>query len=101
MPFAGNGGFCRNSTTSCGDGHPALLANLHKPQQVALDASGNVYIADTADHKIRVVDTTGTITLFAGNGSQGFGGDDGAATSAILDLPVGVSDRWIWQHLDC
>ena len=90
-PFAGNGGFCRNSTTSCGDGHPAILANLHQPQQLALDGSGNVYIADTMDHKVRVVDTTGTITLFAGNGSQGFGGDNGAATSALLDLPVAVS----------
>ena len=89
--FAGNGGFCRNSTTTCGDGHPAILANLHQPQQLALDGSGNVYIADTMDHKIRVVDSTGTITLFAGTGAQGFGGDNGSATSALLDLPVGVS----------
>lgn len=89
--FAGNGGFCRDSTTSCGDGHPATLANLHKPQQVALDATGQLYIADTADHKIRFVDTTGTIKLFAGNGTQGFGGDGAAATSATLDLPTSVS----------
>jgi trimeric autotransporter adhesin len=90
-PFAGNGGFCHNPTTTCGDGHAATLANLHKPQQVVVDASGNVYIADTLDHKIRVVDTTGTINLFAGLGVQGFGGDGGPATSAELDLPVGVS----------
>jgi sugar lactone lactonase YvrE len=89
--FAGNGGFCRNPLTSCGDGHAATLANLHKPQQVALDASGNLYIADTADHKIRMVNTSGTISLVAGLGSQGFAGDGGAATSAMLDLPVGVS----------
>ena len=89
--FAGNGGFCRNPTTSCGDGHPATLANLHKPQQVALDASGNLYIADTADHKIRMVNTSGIISFVAGNGSQGFAGDGGAAMSATLDLPVGVS----------
>ncbi len=90
-PFAGNGGFCRNATTSCGDGHPATLANLHKPQQVTVDASGNVYIADTADNKIRIVDTTGTINTIAGAGAQGLGGDSGSATAALLDLPVGVS----------
>lgn len=90
-PFAGNGGFCRNATTSCGDGHPATLANLHKPQQVTVDATGNVYIADTADNKIRIVDTTGTINTIAGAGAQGLGGDGGSATAALLDLPVGVS----------
>jgi sugar lactone lactonase YvrE len=89
--FAGNGGFCQNPTTTCGDGHAATLAHLHKPQQVALDAAGNLYIADTADHKVRKVGTTGTITLFAGLGVQGFGGDSGPATGAVLDLPVGVS----------
>lgn len=89
--FAGNGGFCHDSTTTCGDGHPATLANLHRPQQVAVDATGNVYIADTADHKIRVVNTSGVINLFAGLGVQGFGGDNGPATGALLDLPVGVS----------
>lgn len=89
--FAGNGGFCHDATTTCGDGHPATLANLHRPQQVALDALGNLYIADTLDHKIRVVDTTGEINLYAGLGVQGFGGDSGPATGALLDLPVGVS----------
>ena len=90
-PFAGNGGFCRNPTATCGDGHAATLANLFKPQQVAVDGSGNVYIADTGDHKIRMVDTTGTINLFAGSGIQGFGGDAGPAANGVLDLPVGVS----------
>ncbi len=90
-PFAGNGGYCRNSTTTCGDGHPATLAQLHKPQQVTVDASGNVYIADTADNKIRIVDTTGTINTVAGSGAQGLGGDGGSPTAAVLNLPVGVS----------
>lgn len=90
-PFAGNGGFCRNPTATCGDGHAATLANLFKPQQVAVDGSGNVYIADTADHKIRMVDTTGTINLYAGSGVQGLGGDGGPAANALLDLPIGVS----------
>jgi trimeric autotransporter adhesin len=88
--FAGNGGFCRNPTATCGDGHPATLANLYKPQQVAVDGSGNVYIADTGDHRVRVV-SSGTINAFAGNGVQGFGGDGGGPTSAMMDLPIGVS----------
>jgi sugar lactone lactonase YvrE len=90
-PFAGNGGFCRNPLTSCGDGHPATLGNLHRPQLVALDSSGDLYIADTQDNKIRMVDTTGIMNLIAGTGAQGFGGDAGSATAAILDFPVGVS----------
>jgi sugar lactone lactonase YvrE len=88
--FAGNGGFCHNPTATCGDGHPATLANLYKPQQVAVDGSGNVYIADTGDNRVRVV-SSGTISAFAGNGVQSFGGDGGNATSAMMDLPVGVS----------
>jgi sugar lactone lactonase YvrE len=64
---------------------------LHKPQQLTVDASGNVYIADTGDHKIRIVDTTGTINTVAGSGAQGLGGDGGSPTSALLNLPVGVS----------
>jgi trimeric autotransporter adhesin len=89
--FAGNGGFCRNSQATCGDGHAATLAQLHKPQQLFVDPTGNVYIADTADHKIRIVDTTGTIQTVAGNGVQAMSGDGGSATSASLNLPVGVS----------
>ena len=56
-----------------------------------MDISGNVYIADASNHKIRMVTSTGTITTFAGTGLGGFSGDGGAATSAQLYYPYGVS----------
>jgi hypothetical protein len=93
-PFAGNGGFCQNPIPlgACGDGHAATSALLHRPQQVAWDSlNGALYIADTMDQKIRMVDNTGTINLVAGNGHQAFAGDGAVATAAELDLPVGVS----------
>ncbi len=89
--FAGNGGYCVNSATSCGDGHPATLAHLYRPQGLAVDGSGDVYIADTFDQRVRVVNSSGTINAFAGTGVQGYAGDGGAAVYANLDLPVGVS----------
>ena len=50
-----------------------------------MDGAGNLYIADTQDHRIRMVDTSGTISTFAGNGTYGFSGDNGPATSAQLN----------------
>ena len=69
----------------------ATLAELDGPQGIALDGSGNLYIADAANDVIRRVDSTGVITTVAGNGSAGFGGDQGAATAALLNEPVGVA----------
>ena len=88
--FAGNGGSCLSSVRPCGDGSPAVNAQLHRPQGVSTDASGNVYIADTLDHRIRIV-SGGTISAFAGTGAQGFSGDGGTAAKALLNSPVGVS----------
>jgi sugar lactone lactonase YvrE len=89
--FAGNGGACLDSTHACGDGGLAISANLRLPQGVAVDSSNNVYIADSGDHKIRLVDAaTKSINTVAGNGTQGFSGNGGIATSAELDLPAGV-----------
>lgn len=67
-----------------GDGGPATSAKLNRPHDVAVDSSGNLYIADTYNYRIRKVDTSGIITTVAGNGTQGFGGDGGAAISAEL-----------------
>jgi sugar lactone lactonase YvrE len=68
-----------------GDGGPANQATLNNPQGVTADAQGNVYIADTNNNVVRKVDTTGTITLFAGTpGVSGNSGDGGPATSATL-----------------
>jgi sugar lactone lactonase YvrE len=74
-----------------GDGGPATAANLNRPSDVAVDADGNIYIADTYNHAIRKVDTNGTITTFAGQlGSSGSTGDGGSPTQAKLNRPYGV-----------
>ena len=75
-----------------GDGGPATSASLNIPYGVAVDASGNLLIADTFNLRVRRVDaSTGVITTVAGNGTQGFSGDGGPATSASLNLPLGVA----------
>ena len=73
-----------------GDGGSATSASLNQPQGVAVDSAGNLYIADEHNNRIREV-TGGTITTIAGNGSEGFSGDGGPATSASLAFPCGVA----------
>jgi sugar lactone lactonase YvrE len=72
-----------------GDGGPALSAHLNGPRGVWLDSSGNVWIADTYNSRIREV-VSGTINTVAGNGNSGSTGDGGPATSAELNLPLSV-----------
>ncbi|MBD2702914.1 SMP-30/gluconolactonase/LRE family protein [Spirosoma sp. BT702] len=74
-----------------GDGGPATSAKLWYPRGVAVDGKGNLYIADFYNYRIRKVDTLGIITTVAGNGTFGFAGDGGPATSASLSYPYGVS----------
>lgn len=74
-----------------GDGGPAIRASLSRPNGVAVDAAGNLFIADTANHRVRKVDLQGIITTMAGNGQQGFSGDGGPATSASLRHPDAVA----------
>ena len=74
-----------------GDGGPATLASLHSPGGIYVDKSGNLYIADTRNHRIRKVDTEGIITTIAGNGQHGFSGDGGPATLASLLEPRDVT----------
>jgi sugar lactone lactonase YvrE len=75
-----------------GDGGLATGATLAYPYAVAVNGSGNIYIADTENERIREVNTgTGIITTVAGNGTQGYGGDGGPATSALLNYPEGVA----------
>jgi sugar lactone lactonase YvrE len=69
----------------------ATRAQLAFPQAIAVDDSGNLYIADTANHRIRKVNPAGTITSIAGNGTPGFAGDGGPAAAAELDYPQGVA----------
>ncbi len=74
-----------------GDGGPAAEAQLRNPQGVALDAAGNLYIADRNNHCIRKVDAAGVITTVAGDGTAGYSGDGGPATAAQLRNPRGVA----------
>lgn len=75
-----------------GDGAPAVNARLNRPSGIATDRAGNLYIADTANHRIRRVDAlTGIITTIAGNGSRGFAGDHGLATAAMLNEPSSLA----------
>ena len=74
-----------------GDGGPATEARITSPQSVAVDASGNLYISDTVNHRIRKVDPTGIITTIAGTGIAGYSGDGGPATQARISFPRGLA----------
>ena len=87
-----------------GDGGPAIRAGLAEPYGIAIDSAGNIYIADTKNHRIRkVTKSTGIISTVAGIGPNccadaqenpfpgAFGGDGGPATSAALNQPTGVA----------
>ncbi len=87
--IAGTGVLCTSGTSACGDGGPAISAKLAAPRGVSVDHSGNVYIADTKDRRIRLVTGT-TISAFAGTGQFGFTGDGGSPLSAELSTPNGV-----------
>ena len=84
--FAGTG-----TQGDSGDGGAATSAQLSYPVGLSVDISGNVYIADSGNNKIRMVNIKGIITTIAGTGTQGSNGDGGAATSAQLASPYGVS----------
>ena len=75
-----------------GDGGPASHATLNFPTAVAVDERGNLYIADTMNHRVRKVEAiTGTITTIAGTGQHRFSGDGGPATSAALNEPTALA----------
>ncbi len=85
--FAGNTNF---GASYSGDGGPATSAALNAPQGVAVDAAGNLYIADTGNNRVRMV-SNGIITTVAGNGIPGFLGDGGPALNAELNVPEAVA----------
>jgi len=74
-----------------GDGGPANAAVLNHPVGLAFDSSGNLYIGDSNNHRIRMVAPNGIITTVAGNGNPGFSGDGGPATKAELNEPFGIA----------
>lgn len=73
------------------DGGAATAADIYHPAAVAVDASGNIYIAETGNNRIRKVNTSGVISTIAGTGVSGYSGDAGAATAAKLSSPYGVT----------
>ena len=73
-----------------GDGGPAVSASLSRPWGVHVDGTGNLYIADVSNHRVRKVDPSGNITTVAGNGIRGFSGDGGPAISASLNNPISL-----------
>lgn len=88
-----------------GDGGVATSAKLNRPYGLNLDSSGDLYFADHLNQRIRKVDTAGTIHTVAGNGTAGFSGDGGLATSAKLNFPDDVlpdssGNFYITDHLN-
>ena len=83
---AGNG-----TNGYAGDGGSATNAELSDPFGVAVDAAGNLFIADWLNNRVRKVDTNGIITTVAGNGSYGYTGDGNPATNAEFRCPAGVA----------
>ena len=87
VTLAGNG-----TQTYAGDGLAATIASLDNPNGLTFDPSGNLYIADAGNNRVRRVDQTGVITTFAGNGTvSGFGGEGEAAALTPIDTPEGVT----------
>lgn len=84
--IAGNG-----TNDFSGDNGPANKASLNQPNNVLVDASGDLLIADRYNNRIRLVNTNGIITTIAGTGAQGFSGDGEAATNATLNSPNSIS----------
>jgi sugar lactone lactonase YvrE len=79
-----------------GDGGPATEARFNCPSGLAYDGSGNLFVADSVNNRVRMIDTSGVITTVAGSGatgldSGGYDGDRGPATKATLEFPVGVA----------
>jgi len=81
----------------CGDGGPATSACLRSPQGVAVDTDGNIFIADTANNRVRKVTFGGTMSTFAGEGTAGYCGDGTPATTACLSAPRGVATNAIGE----
>lgn len=79
------------SNISAGDNGPATAASFANIGGIAIDAMNNIYVSDQYVHKIRKVDSSGTITTIAGTGSNGFSGDGGPATAAALFFPSALA----------
>jgi hypothetical protein len=88
--IAGSGCFNDCSNVFSGDHGLATLATLNRPYGVYVDTSGKIIIADTYNHRIRLIDTNNIITTFTGTGTAGYNSDNIVATSANINLPHDV-----------
>jgi sugar lactone lactonase YvrE len=84
--FAGTG-----TQSFSGDGGPATAATFNNPTWVLSDSSGNIYVSDQSNERVREITTNGNINTVAGNGINAFSGDNGPATSASLNFPGGLA----------
>jgi trimeric autotransporter adhesin len=88
---AGNGTACSDPSSGCGDNGPATSAELNFPSGVSLDASGDIFVADTFNDAVREINSAGLIQTVVGMmGQRGYTGDNGPPTSASLDTPYGL-----------
>ena len=96
IPAGSIGTIAGTGTNGYSDGgRVATAAQIDIAYNIAVDAWGNVYIADSWNHRIRQVAPDGSIKVLAGTGTQGFSGDGGQATSAALSFPRGLAvDAW-------
>ena len=89
--IAGNGGASNYDEGALGDGGPATSAQLRYPWSVAAANTGDIFVADTSNNRIRRVSRDGVITTVAGNGTQGYSGDGGPAINAQMNGPIGLA----------
>ena len=91
------------TTTFSGDGGDATAATLRSPYGITLDTSGNIFIADNFNQRIRKVTiSTGIISTIAGTGTSSYSGDGTSATAATLNYPraVAVDSSGIYPYLN-
>src|ERR1700753_3538439 len=74
-----------------GDNGPASAATLYQPYGVALSRNGNVLVLDSWNSCLRQISASGEITTIAGTGTAGLSGDNGPATAAMLNYPMGIA----------
>lgn len=84
-------------TIDVAEGVPATEARLFNPYFVAFDSTGNAYVSEASNNRVRKIDTSGIITTIAGTGEEGYAGDGGPATQAEFDSPRGIGVNWLGE----